>query len=318
MSAPPAAIGFTPEGFDVNDGLRSLLRSGAAARLAGLSVATLRVWEHRYGVVSPPKSASGQRMYSMDDVERLRLIKRLTMEGHAIGTVASLDVGTLVRLSSSPQPSLAGEQRVVIVGATLADKLAQRLHPAAAVVFSDLAEAANEVAGCGAADVLVVHAASLHAPISEQVLSLRNQLPARAVIVVYSFGAERAAEALRAAGVTVRREPISGRELAKLIVASTPIPAPDVGTVSNGPRRYTDRELVALAETPSGIACECPRHLAEIVTLLVGFERYSAECASRDPKDAELHRHLQQVSGFARSMFEQALARVVVDEGITV
>lgn len=31
------------------------LRSGAAARLAGISASTLRIWEHRYGVVLPPQ-----------------------------------------------------------------------------------------------------------------------------------------------------------------------------------------------------------------------------------------------------------------------
>ncbi|MBC7939178.1 MAG: MerR family transcriptional regulator, partial [Chitinophagaceae bacterium] len=101
----------------------SRLRSGTAARLAGLSAATLRVWEHRYGVVSPPRSASGQRTYSMDDVQRLRLIKRLTLDGHAIGTVAHLPVDALVQLSAGDRASSAQEPRVVVVGAILAQKL---------------------------------------------------------------------------------------------------------------------------------------------------------------------------------------------------
>ncbi len=298
---------------------RSLLRSGAAARLAGLSTATLRVWEHRYGVVSPPKSSSGQRTYSMDDVQRLRVIRRLTLEGYAIGTVANLAVDALMRLSSGDQVVAAAEQRVIVVGPALAQKLQGRLRPSAALVFGNLDEAEREVARCGATDVLVIHVASLHPLTSERVLALRASLPAQTVVVVYSFGTERAADALRAAGVTVRREPISGNELAKLIVLSKPLPqsaAPD--GVRTRPRRYSDSELVSLAETPSRVACECPRHLAEIVTLLVGFENYSAECVSRDEKDAELHRHLQDVTSAARTMFEQAIARVVIDEGLVV
>lgn len=301
-------------------GTRSLLRSGTAARLAGLSTATLRVWEHRYGVVSPPKSSSGQRTYSMDDVQRLRLIKRLTLEGHAIGTVANLAVDALMRLSSGHQVASAGEQRVVVVGPTLAQKLEGRLRPSAALVFGDLAEAEREVARCGATDVLAIRVASLHTPVTERVLALRASLPARTVVVVYSFGTAQAADALRAAGVTVRREPVSGNELARLIVTSKPLPEPepDASGARTSPRRYSDSELVSLAETPSKVACECPRHLAEIVTLLVGFEHYSAECVSRDRKDAALHRHLREVTSVARTMFEQALARVVIDEGLVV
>ena len=295
---------------------QTLMRSGIAARLAGLSPATLRIWEHRYGVVAPPKSASGQRTYSMKDIERLRLVKRLTLEGHAISTVAHLDADSLALLSFENQVTSTGSQRVLVVGQAAALKLKGRLRPAPALVFDDLGHAEREVARAGAADVLVVHVPSLHASLTEQVLALRNHLPAANVIVVYSFGAEPIVEALRAAGVTLCREPVLGKELARLILASRPaIPAVAIGTKAQ-PRRYSDAELVTLTEVPSLVACECPRHLAEIVTLLVGFERYSTECAARNENDAALHRHLHDVSGAARAMLEQALARVVIEEGL--
>ena len=295
---------------------KTLMRSGTAARLAGVSPSTLRIWEHRYNVVSPPKSPSGQRTYSMEDIQRLRLIKRLTVEGHAIGTVANLGVDELVRLSAGNQASSTGEQRVVVVGHAAARKLEGRLWPAPAVLFADLSEAESEVARCSAADVLVVHVPTLHSSVTERVLALRSNLPAPHVIVVYPFGAEPVADALRAAGVTVRREPITGKELARLVVASKPLPSPVATSTQTSPRRYTEAELSSLAEMPSRVLCECPRHLAEIVSLLVGFERYSAECESRSPTDAALHRHLHEVTGVARTMFEQALTRVVIDEGL--
>jgi MerR family transcriptional regulator, light-induced transcriptional regulator len=295
---------------------QTLMRSGTAARLAGLSPSTLRIWEHRYGVVAPPKSAAGQRAYSMKDIERLRLIKRLTLEGHAIGTVAHLDVDALALLSSGNQVLSTEAQRVLVVGHAAARKLEGRLRPSPALVFDSLSHAEREIARAGAADVLVIHVSSLHASMSERVMTLRNSLPAPNVIVIYSFGAEAVAERLRAAGVTVRREPVTGKELASLIVASRPVVVVPVGSVQTKSRLYSDADLVALSEIPSLVACECPRHLAEIVTLLVGFELYSTECAARNQNDAELHRHLHNVTSAARSMLEQALARVVVEEGL--
>ncbi|MDQ6684021.1 MAG: MerR family transcriptional regulator [Pseudomonadota bacterium] len=310
MSAPSSAR--TP-------GQTTLLRSGAAARLAGLTPATLRIWEHRYGVVSPPRSPAGQRTYSMADIQRLRLIKRLTLEGHAIGTVAGLPHEELLRLSTGHAESPSAEQRVLVVGHALAQKLEGRLRPSPALVFDDLDHAAKEVARSGFVDVLVVQVASLHASVAERVLSLRADLPAAAVVVAYSFGAAAAANALRVAGVLVRREPVTGKELAQLIGASRARPLlPEASGARPPPRLYSDAELVSLAETPSAVACECPRHLAEIVTLLVGFERYSAECLSQNEADAALHRHLGEVASAARTMFEQALARVVIDEGLVV
>lgn len=297
-----------------------LLRSGTAARLAGLTPSTLRIWEHRYGVVSPPKSPAGQRTYSMADIQRLRLIKRLTLEGHAIGTIAGLPHDELLRLATGDRESSADEQRVLVIGNAVAQKLEGRLRPSVALVLDDLDHAEKNVPACGAADVLVVHVASLHPSVSERVLALRAELPARGVIVVYSFGAEAVADALRAAGVTVRREPVAGKELARLIVGlkARPVAALALTGAGPAPRLYSDAELVSLSETPSSVACECPRHLAEIVTLLVDFERYSAECQTQNAADAQLHQHLYEVASGARTMFEQALAKVVLDEGLVV
>ena len=150
----------------------------------------------------------------------------------------------------------------------------------------------------------------------EQVVALRNNLPVPNVIVVYSFGTEAVAEALRAKGVAVHREPVSGTELTRLIVASRPTFEAGADVVKTSPRHFSDADLVALTEIPSLVACECPRHLAEIVTLLVNFELYSKECASGSRKDADLHRHLYEVTSVARAMLEQALARLVVEEGL--
>ena len=66
------------------------------------------------------------------------------------------------------------------------------------------------------------------------------------------------------------------------------------------------------------VACKCPRHLAKIVTLRVRFDLDSADCVSRIETDATLHRHFHEVTSVARTMFEQELARVVIDEGLVV
>jgi hypothetical protein len=297
-------------------GPEALMRSGAAARLAGLSASTLRIWEYRYGVVIPPKSAAGQRTYSMKDIERLRLIKRLTAEGHAISTLAHLGVGALVTLSSESQVPSVGAQKVLVVGQAAARKLKGRLKSGPALVFDDLSHAERDMARAGPADVLVVHVRTLHSAMAERIVRLRHSLPALNTIVVYSFGAEVVPESLRAAGMTVRREPVTGKELAGLVVTAAPTVETVASSARSDLRRYSDTELVALTEIPSLVACECPRHLAEIVTMLVGFEQYSTECASQNQKDAALHRHLLEVTSAARAMLEQALERVVIEEGL--
>lgn len=49
---------------------------GAVARMLGVPSATLRAWEERYGVVVPERSEGTQRLYTREEVERLRFVKR--------------------------------------------------------------------------------------------------------------------------------------------------------------------------------------------------------------------------------------------------
>ena len=59
-------------------------------RETGLTAHVLRVWERRYGAVVPKRTATRRRVYSDEDVERLKLLRQLTLMGHPIGSVANL------------------------------------------------------------------------------------------------------------------------------------------------------------------------------------------------------------------------------------
>jgi DNA-binding transcriptional MerR regulator len=78
----------------------------AVSKLTGISVDTLRAWERRYRVVEPERDARG-RMYSEQDVERLRLLRAAIERGHAIGRVAALstdDLRALLAAASDAGP----------------------------------------------------------------------------------------------------------------------------------------------------------------------------------------------------------------------
>jgi DNA-binding transcriptional MerR regulator len=53
---------------------RPLFSIGAVARMLGLSPATIRTWETRYGLVVPQRSEGGQRLYSREQVEQIRFV----------------------------------------------------------------------------------------------------------------------------------------------------------------------------------------------------------------------------------------------------
>lgn len=70
----------------------------AVSRLSGVSEFTLRAWEKRYQAVTPKRTASGRRIYTLADVERLRLLLALVNLGHSIGNIARLPNEELLRL----------------------------------------------------------------------------------------------------------------------------------------------------------------------------------------------------------------------------
>jgi DNA-binding transcriptional MerR regulator len=55
-------------------GGRGVYSIGAVARMLGIPAATIRNWEERYETIVPERSPGGHRLYSRDQMERLRFI----------------------------------------------------------------------------------------------------------------------------------------------------------------------------------------------------------------------------------------------------
>jgi MerR family transcriptional regulator, light-induced transcriptional regulator len=77
------------------------LSIAAVERDTGLSKDTLRVWERRYGFPSPRRDLIGERAYTLDHVEKLRVIKRLMDAGHRPGRIVPLSFEELQTLSDA-------------------------------------------------------------------------------------------------------------------------------------------------------------------------------------------------------------------------
>ncbi|MDQ6829434.1 MAG: cobalamin-dependent protein [Gemmatimonadota bacterium] len=80
-----------------------------AAERTGLTQDVLRVWERRYGAVTPLRSSGGQRLYSDADIERLRLMHATSRAGRSIGQIAGLSTASLAQMAE--EDSAAREVR---------------------------------------------------------------------------------------------------------------------------------------------------------------------------------------------------------------
>jgi DNA-binding transcriptional MerR regulator len=80
------------------------LRIGELSRRAGVSADLIRAWERRYDLLRPSRTEGGFRLYSIDDVARLRLMKHYL----ARGLPASQAAGMVHRVQTSAFDSNPG------------------------------------------------------------------------------------------------------------------------------------------------------------------------------------------------------------------
>ena len=106
-----------------------------AAEVTGVSVATLRAWERRYGIVTPQRTEAGYRLYDDEAVRALSVMNALVVEGWAPRQAAA---ETLRRIES-------GDDVAPVVLDSAADS-ADLGEPAGTAVFVDAAARLDAVA----------------------------------------------------------------------------------------------------------------------------------------------------------------------------
>ena len=331
-----------------SDELIPRYRTGAVGRMVRMPVATLRIWERRFRLTPTASTPSGHRLYSAADVKRIALLKQLTDMGHAISTIAALDMRQLRQVAATHVNTVAGSEQslapgpapwqVVVVGNGLAHRLqrpsvVRRLGRALHMggPFDSSMQAVETLAG-EQVDALLVQGSGLHAGSLAELQAAAAALGARCVAVLYSFAAESVCKAFTAAGVALLHEPQTDLALADWLhglsvdsskvqpsgLAGSPALAdPTTSPISTvPPRRYDDATLADFAGLLTTVSCECPRHVVDLLMQLSRFEVYSAECEQLSPADAALHAYLQHAAGSARHLFEAALERLAVYEGL--
>ncbi len=316
-SVPPAA-----PGEDLQTSREDIKTIGVAARLVGMKVDTIRMWERRYAVVRPGRSASGDRVYSDAMIQRLAILKALVDRGFAIGTLAGLSQEQLaaqlqsLELARARHAPAQGGARIILAGVGLRASVAQGSFDWARVVatFASVQEleAQPDVPD---ADLVVVELASLQDPTVLALDALSRQAPGRAQVVLYGFGRRSALRSLALRGVLTRQLPVDTAALRQACALALGA-AGEASAMTRRASRFSERDLVWLGTHAESIACECPRHLVTLLRGLGAFETYSRECGLNQAEDQELHRFLEASAGAARTLLEEALSRVIEADGI--
>ncbi|MEM1264127.1 MAG: MerR family transcriptional regulator [Pseudomonadota bacterium] len=311
---------------------------GAVARLTGISTHALRIWERRYGTVVARRTPSGRRIYSRTDVEKLSLLKLLVDHGFSIGQIAGLSLEELRERHSEVADQLNVMQErnsdLVIKVAALAGYSINRLRRVSlpdridlAVIESDYSRFRADVKRTQP-DVILLEFPVIDADSLRRIADLRSIAGTRRYVVLFNFAHPQEVTELAAAKVELVRSPTTMESLLNLLLAGGTVAQPPKRQPFNSdadpalrlleedipPRRFAEADLSAILRRQSDIACECPQHLADLIQGLAAFEVYSEQCEARDEKDAALHRYLQGTAARARSLMEEAMDTLVVED----
>ncbi|MEZ5559939.1 MAG: MerR family transcriptional regulator [Pseudomonadales bacterium] len=290
---------------------------GAVARLTGVSREKIRVWERRYGAVTPARDANNKRHYSQQDIERLTLIRRLVDGGQAISSVATLALPALkARLGAQAAPAgvSAPAARSALVISAAATELVDLLRASGTEtvgVAADSADAGRLLAG-QAFDLMVLDCPTLLRSNIEDALRLRQMAPGCRLLIVYRFAATALLRQIEATGARTVKAPLQAADLEP---GAAPEP-PAAVAADPRVRQYSPAQLAALGSRADRVRCECPRHLVSLVRDLNAFEDYSLGCETESAVDAAMHREVYGLIAQARALVEDALGIVAAEENL--
>jgi len=251
-------------------------------------------------------------------------LKQLVDQGHAIGVLAGLareQLQAMIGAGAGDARLASGPVRVVLVGPSLARRVAAERQPLGLEVRAGCTrlEGVAALEGAGGAQVLVVELSELDDSVLPQLAAAREAVGVAATVVLYRFCASATIRALRSQGYLVARVPADLGELALLCrsaMAGQRLPLQQAPLATVAPPRFDDEALATIAAAGNRLTCECPRHLSELLLMVGSFERYSAQCANRNPEDARLHTQLELAAGQARVVLENAMVALAIADGL--
>ncbi len=80
---------------------------GFVSRRTGLKPDVIRAWERRYGAITPGRTDTNRRFYTDEEIERLALLRKVTLAGRQIGQVCHLSTEDLRQLAAEDEAAIA-------------------------------------------------------------------------------------------------------------------------------------------------------------------------------------------------------------------
>lgn len=288
---------------------------GAVAKISGLSPHTIRTWERRNFIHAANRSATGRRQYNKEQVDRFVLFKQLTHLGDSISALAGLSLEELqTRLAEfhRVKPTAKANRSIIvkvfteIAGERLAG-LSDRFSLIPAHTNGFYEEETRKP------DLLILEVGGTDQAFQIQLNRATAEFPGIPLVLIYDFLQSERLKSFGRQGYFLIKRPIPQELLEQYLMTAAghrqklDIESGDESTNEAKPRILTDRQLAAISASTPKVKCECPHHMASLVSSLTAFEDYCARCEIESPEDTILHAHLGKEAAKARHLVEKAL-----------
>jgi hypothetical protein len=290
-----------------------LLSIGAISRETGIHVSTIRMWEARYGALTPVRTEGGARRYSSTDLERLRLIKLLLDRGHKPSALASLSLDQLHAELLGPDKrgsAVPTARRIASMGSAtwrsilFTDPAMKAWTPTAH--FDELTDVEHRLESF---DVGIVLTPALQMNLAKYLATALSVYKTKTLIVIYEFSSSSVIRFLSALGIECIKYPAAPMDLARSLSAI--VEARQADHQAPAQPRFGIEQLQTIAATDTNLLCECPKHLASLIISLHSFIQYSNQCVNDSPKDALIHEKLRDIAGLGIVQLESGLDLVL-------
>jgi DNA-binding transcriptional MerR regulator len=266
-----------------------LLSIGTVARLTDLTTHVIRAWEKRYHLNLAKRDAKGRRLYSLSDVEHLRLLNHAVNKGIKISDAAALTFHQLTQLLTTKADQPEADNSWIVFGAQLVHQLFNLKPNNHYRVANSLAEIQQSLVNNKGVKNIWLYLSDINDSIEHFIYDLLIQYGDTVQLTIFLQSSQtQARHRLASSSVKLITQPLCHELLVQTIEQLKQEPSLQQKT------QPSTIDMKRLASLSTDLYCDCPRHLAELYQQTRSFIDYSESCEKLSPKDRAMHRFIHQ------------------------
>lgn len=263
------------------------LSIGTVARLVELTTHVIRAWEKRYQLNLAQRDAKGRRLYSLSDVEHLRLLKSAVDQGIRISDAVAMSFHQLTQILNTKDEKPETGDSWIVFGAHLVHQLFNLKPKTQYKVANSLVEIQQSCIKNNGLKNIWIYLSDINDSIEHFLYDLLIQYDQNIHITLFLQSNQTQVQSrLAATSIKLITEPLSHELLTQSVEQL------EQSTKAQQVSQPSGIDMDRLASLSTNLYCDCPRHVAELYQQTRSFIDYTENCEKLSPKDMAMHRFI--------------------------